>query len=141
MKKGFTLLELLIVVIIIGVLAAVAVPQYIRSVERARVAKAKNALGLICKAEKMFRAEQDTYVDCAVASWAANALSPDFTELSELNADDDWDYDVGGPSDVDSFLATATRTGGPGWATGTIITMNQDGVCLGSHPLRGPDCM
>ena len=40
MNKGFTLAELLIVVFIVGVLSAIALPQYSRSVERAKTAEA-----------------------------------------------------------------------------------------------------
>ncbi len=38
--KGFTLVELLAVVVIVGVLASIALPQYTKSVERARAAEA-----------------------------------------------------------------------------------------------------
>jgi len=49
MKKGFTLLELIIVIIILGVLATLGLTQYGRMVERARGAEAKAILGDIRK--------------------------------------------------------------------------------------------
>lgn len=44
MKKGFTLIELLVAVIIIGVLTRIALPQYRRVVDKARVAEAQTML-------------------------------------------------------------------------------------------------
>ena len=45
MKRGFTLLELIVVVIIIGVLATLGIQQYARAIERARGAEAKQVIG------------------------------------------------------------------------------------------------
>lgn len=46
-KKGFTLLELIIVIIIIGVLATLGISQYTRMIERARGAEARAIIGAI----------------------------------------------------------------------------------------------
>ncbi len=46
-RKGFTLLEVLIVVIIIGILAAIALPQYISTIEKARSSEAISNIGAL----------------------------------------------------------------------------------------------
>ena len=50
-EKAFTIMELIVVVIIIGVLAAVAFPMYQKWVEKGRAAEGYNNLGLIRKAQ------------------------------------------------------------------------------------------
>lgn len=49
-KKAFTLIELLVVVLIIGILSAVALPQYTFAVEKARFAEAEQTVGSLQKA-------------------------------------------------------------------------------------------
>ena len=62
-KKGFTLIEILVVVLIIGVLAAIALPSYMRSVERSRAAGPITNLGSIAKAQKSYRMGTEHYTD------------------------------------------------------------------------------
>ena len=60
-KKAFTLIELLVVVLIIGILAAVAVPQYIKSVEKARATQALVIVKHITDAQRVYHMANNTY--------------------------------------------------------------------------------
>ena len=78
-KKGFTLIELLVAVLIIGILAAIALPQYQRVKEKSIMTEAVTVLKAIADAQQRFYMLNNRYADC--------------TELDSL------DIDLGGSSD------------------------------------------
>jgi type IV pilus assembly protein PilE len=129
MRKGFTLLELVIVVIVIGILVSMALPQFTRMAERGRVAKAKAALDMIRKAEGVWFAQNSIYTNDKTAT----GLGREIPEIVDLATNDtDWAYSIP-TADANTFTVTATRLTGPD--ANKTISINQLGVVSGDHPL------
>ena len=61
MKKAFTLIELLVVVLIIGILSAIALPQYQKAVVKTRYAKQKALVRAIANAEEVYYLANSEY--------------------------------------------------------------------------------
>lgn len=60
-KEGFSLVELMIVLVIVGILAAVAVPIYTNQVRKARMGEADAALGTIRTQLRVYYGENGSY--------------------------------------------------------------------------------
>jgi len=99
-RNGFTMLELLMVVIIIGILATIALPQYMSFVEKARAAEAMTTIGALRTAENLYKLENGTY-------------SPNVADLTitvpTSGSATYWTYSVSGGSET-GFSVTASRT-------------------------------
>ena len=67
-RKGFTLVELAVVIVIIGVLAAFGVPQFLKSVERSKAAEAFNYLSAVRSAQERYLAKEGLYADSATST-------------------------------------------------------------------------
>ena len=86
-RQGFTLLELLMVVIVIAILVSIAIPQYLKAVEKARAADAINYLGALRSSQSRYRAQQasnqytnvltdlDIGLVATLPNWGAPSLS------------------------------------------------------------------
>src|SRR5687768_17317530 len=70
-RKGSTLIELLIVVVIIGILAAIAIPKFANTKEKAYVAAMKSDLKNLSTAQEGFFADSLAYFDQADITQAA----------------------------------------------------------------------
>lgn len=69
-RNGFTLVELMIVVVVIGILASIATPQFTNALARARAAEVPLNLNKIKSAQESYRAETKVYKnDC---SWGVD---------------------------------------------------------------------
>ncbi len=81
--KGFTLTELLVTVVILGVLVSVAMPQYMRSVERSRATEAMSAIKSINDAIYVYYSDKETCPDkfskLAISLPAANLQTSSIT--------------------------------------------------------------
>lgn len=91
--KAFTLIELLVVVLIIGILTAVALPQYQKAVEKARVAQALVLVRTLAEAQRLYYLANGEYassfeqLDVVAPPWTGNSRwVSSFTGLSN----EDW---------------------------------------------------
>jgi len=113
-SRGFTLIELMIAVAVVGILASIALPSYTEYIRRSRIIEATNELATLRVRLEQYSQDNGNYGATAEGC----GITPAATDSFELTCNDN---DAGSSA----FLATATGTAAHGM-DGFSFTINQD---------------
>ena len=118
-ESGFTLLEIIIVIIIVGVLASLALPRFFSTVEYARSTEAMVSISAVRQSLERCFYQRGTYVGCTV-----------FTNLDlidpALSPNSHFTYAISGATATD-FIITAYRNTRDGGISGDQVRLSQTG--------------
>ena len=81
-KRGFTLVEILIVVIILGILAAIVIPQFANASSDARATNLKTTLANVRNQIEVFKAQHNDTAPALVGMWTLLTGPTDTTEAN-----------------------------------------------------------
>ena len=136
-EKGFTLIELMIVVAIIGILAAIAIPNFLKFQARTRQSEAKANLKAIFTSKKSWFAERNTYA-CDWCGW-----SPEKGYVYNYYNGNTSITDGSGGGSCDESLVTAAAQSATAFTASASGNIDADALCDGwnmddSNDLRNP---
>ena len=127
-RRGFTVLELLVTVLIIGILAAIALPQYKRSVEKARAATIFPLLKAIGEAQEDYFLANGTYaksfsnLSVEIPFTGTEKWATSYSFFKDVRSNHDWSIQL------DDVAVYAGRLTGP-YAGSGFAYFYKDWVC------------
>ena len=121
-KSGFTLLEIIIVIIIVGILASIALPKFFKTVEFSRGSEGLVNLGTIRQAMERCYLFGRSFTPC---TGFGNLDVPD------PGPNTHWTYSFG-PIAAAAYTLTAGRTALDGGTTSEVIQIDQGGLKTGT---------
>ena len=137
---GFTLIELMIVVVVIAVLAAIALPSFLESVRKSRRADAITELNKVAQAQERWRANNPNYNIADVSSAATGLRLVTGTTVATTYTLGSGYYTIAigtGAASPTTYTATATAVGaqvGDTRCASLTLTMTAGNVAYTSNP-------
>jgi type IV pilus assembly protein PilA len=117
-EKGFTLVELLVVIIIIGILAAIALPNFLNQGAKAKQTEAKQNIGLINRTQTAFRSENNSFAS------AFDILATGTLTGTGGASTSNYSYTLVGSVETSSIIATARDGALKGYSGGNTRFTN-----------------
>jgi type IV pilus assembly protein PilA len=120
-EKGFTLVELLVVIIIIGILAAIALPNFLNQGAKAKQTEAKQNIGMTNRVQTVYRSENSSFAT-SFDKLAMGVLSGTDGTAGTTN----YTYDLVSTTDNTTLTATAKDTALKSYSGGSVLYINAD---------------
>lgn len=140
-RSGFSLVELMIVVAIIGILAAIAIPNFVNMQLKAKRSELPSNVDGIKTAEVAYESTFNSYVDCAEKPGATSKVPVSWTVTADGFSTIGWrpDGDVRGSYEVSGSGATDFVVTGSGDMDGDGVLVAYAASALLNSTIRAGD--
>jgi len=134
--NGFTLLEMMVVITVIGIMIGMAVPRFGQLIEQSRANFATANLRVIWAAQRLYWLENHVYNDklSQQSPLPLGLVELGLLDRETVSTSGDYEYSITS-ADSEAFQATATRITGAAWAG--QFTIDQMGTLAGAISAAG----